>query len=299
MTDFKYPLSAFVLIWLVGSKLAVPLERATRLWVLLQYLYGAEDRISGLPSPFAYTDLRDRLYSPEHPADESGQRQESGFCQDPRCICHRSLQHWVSSVDVVNDLQKLLGLTDDQLRNELAAHPFAKVHRSLREDLKLLADMGWLTKVRRGSFTLNKRESLPLPPSGLTGGSTLEDLPVHKTWHLLHVLQSVAFVQPDLDIFTQKIWADLKAANPQSFEHQRIFIHLDYVLDPEVQEQVDSYQEQLEYLWQQPSAGIIQFDYFVSINEIITVTVFPVCLHYVRRAKYLSAYGIDPWGNVG
>ena len=30
----------------------------------------------------------------------------------------------------------------------------------------------------------------------------------------------------------------------------------------------------------------------------VKVTVYPVCLHYLRRAKYLSAYGIDPNNNI-
>jgi CRISPR-associated protein (TIGR03985 family) len=34
-------------------------------------------------------------------------------------------------------------------------------------------------------------------------------------------------------------------------------------------------------------------------ERLVEIITYPVCLHYMRRAKYLSAYGIDPHGNFG
>jgi CRISPR-associated protein (TIGR03985 family) len=83
---------------------------------------------------------------------------------------------------------------------------------------------------------------------------------------------------------------------------------------------VDDYHKQLEDLWHTADSGVIQFDYEMIksdspsfhksflINpiefsrfssQVKQITVYPVCIHYLRRAKYLSAYGIDPDGNMG
>ncbi|WP_256995537.1 TIGR03985 family CRISPR-associated protein [Halomicronema hongdechloris] len=63
---------------------------------------------------------------------------------------------------------------------------------------------------------------------------------------------------------------------------------------------MDSYQQQIEALWQTPDGGVIQFDnWVVRQRRTATVTVYPVCVHYARRAKYLSAYGQDPDGHIG
>ncbi|HYW19420.1 MAG TPA: TIGR03985 family CRISPR-associated protein [Nodularia sp. (in: cyanobacteria)] len=42
----------------------------------------------------------------------------------------------------------------------------------------------------------------------------------------------------------------------------------------------------------------MRFDYWVTAENKVQITVYPVCLHYLRRAKYLSAYGIDPQNNI-
>lgn len=70
-------------------------------------------------------------------------------------------------------------------------------------------------------------------------------------------------------------------------------------LSLQMQDRVDNYQEQIEQLWYKPPGGVVQFEYWIAATESkVKITVYPVCLHYVRRAKYLSAYGIDPDGNI-
>lgn len=111
-------------------------------------------------------------------------------------------------------------------------------------------------------------------------------------------------------------------SNPLLSTHQNLphtFVNLDYILPPEVQDQVDDYHKQLEDLWHTVDSGVIQFDYetikpdsssfhksslvkptefFRFSSRITQITVYPVCIHYLRRAKYLSAYGSDPDGNM-
>jgi CRISPR-associated protein (TIGR03985 family) len=46
-------------------------------------------------------------------------------------------------------------------------------------------------------------------------------------------------------------------------------------------------------------SGLNATDFSRFSSQIQQITVYPVCIHYLRRAKYLSAYGIDPDGNMG
>jgi hypothetical protein len=127
-----------------------------------------------------------------------------------------------------------------------------------------------------------------------------------QLWGLLRVLESVAFVQPNLEVVVQSLWEALVADSVKPIHRkepepqQRIFIHFDYILSDEKQDQVDGYQEQIELLWRDPIGGVINFKTWIPAQEKrVEVTVYPVCLHYVRRAKYLSAFGFDPEGKLG
>ncbi|VXD14479.1 TIGR03985 family CRISPR-associated protein [Planktothrix paucivesiculata] len=145
---------------------------------------------------------------------------------------------------------------------------------------------------------------MPIP--SITNTLNFSGLSKTQLWGLLRVLESVAFVQPNLEVVVQSLWEALvedgvkpihrKEPEPQ----QRIFIHFDYILSDENQDQVDSYQEQIELLWRNPIGGVINFKTWIPAHDKkVEVTVYPVCLHYVRRAKYLSAFGFDPEGKLG
>lgn len=63
---------------------------------------------------------------------------------------------------------------------------------------------------------------------------------------------------------------------------------------------MDQHQTDIERLWQVPEGGVIQFEnWSARTQQASLVTVYPVCFHYARRAKYLSAYGLDPTGEIG
>ena len=117
-------------------------------------------------------------------------------------------------------------------------------------------------------------------------------------------LESIAFVKPNLEVIIQSLWEQIASHTSKSAPTeiqapaQRIFIHLDYILSEKMQDRVDTLQEQIEQLWKD-GGGIVQFEYERKSGKRILVTVYPVCLHYARRAKYLSAYGQDPAGHFG
>ena len=199
------------------------------------------------------------------------------------------------------DIQFHTGLSRGDLDQILNSCPFATVHRSLRDDLKHLAQLGWLKSLGWGKFQCLPTAVLPqLSPTSATNPSLLT---LQQIRQLLPILESIAFVQPNLELVIQNLWEHLTSRDsptpsPDLSETPRVFIHLDYILPPETQDRVDTYQEQLEQLWQLPSSGVIQFDYSLSQSKTVSIITYPVCLHYVRRAKYLSAYGCDPRGYV-
>ena len=312
----NYPPTPQILQWLAASQLANRMQRAVRLWVILTQLYGSEPNwASELPKIFTYPQLRSHLFSPTHPqSDRKPVKQTIYRCYDNTCICHRTLTELIFTPETQQTIStwqteiiQLTGLSATEIEKQLQLSPFATVHRSIRDDLKQLVNMGWLQQVTTGSYRRLSTHNLPTPPTALTSPfvdhlSTAQ-LPLSQTWELLRVLESIAFVQPNLELVVRSLWEQITANTPTSPQlatapTQRIFIHLDYILPPEIQDQVDTYQEQIEQLWHQPLGGIIQFNYWVAEKKQVTVTVYPVGIHYVRRAKYLSAYGIDPNGEI-
>jgi CRISPR-associated protein (TIGR03985 family) len=308
---FDYPPSPAVLQGLGGGQLASRWQRVVRLWWLLRSLYGGDSPWCWhLSDPFRYGDLRSRLFAPSHgTADSATVPMLTAACAGGSCVCQKSIQALIGEPMPDGDLSAWqaamaqLGLGPEQL--DLSAQPFAAVHRSIRDDLKALVAQGWLDSAGRGQFRVVPAAQWPRLPelaptaSGLTFSTA-------ETWELLSALQAIAFVQPNLEVIINRLWEHATATPAphhsgwQTEPTRRIFVHLDYILPPPVQERIDTHQEMIERLWRSPDGGVIQFENLLARQgRTATVTVYPVCLHYARRAKYLSAYGLDPDGRVG
>lgn len=281
MNGGELPLTVEVLRWLAGGQLAERLERAVRLWVLLQGLY-SENHWPDLPETFGYTHIRDRLFSPSHPRQDLP---HGISCPDPSCICQKPLSFWLEHPDLLAALKAEV----PHLETRLASRPFLKTHRTLRKELDYLAAQGWLQPIeansrRRDNFrcrAAGDRPPLPTPASALTlSGSQLEQI--------YHVLSDVAFVHPDVQVLLDDIWGG------HQHSQRRLFVWFEYILSDEQQERVDEYQNQLEAFWTKPAAGLIRFDYETRQHGIQKVLTYPVCLFYARRAKYLAAFGQLP-----
>jgi CRISPR-associated protein (TIGR03985 family) len=299
-----------ILHWLAGGQIANRLHRAIRHWWILNQLYGIETQWTHeLPKYFTYSQLRDRLFASTHPKSEKLNAPDiTAQCSNFTCICHRTcieiletsgLQ--ISESQWPQEISQLSSIPLPDLQQQLQQRPFATVHRSLRDDLKHLTHLGWLRKTRTGQYECLPPREFPTPPNISTAQPSAVQLSIPQTWELLHVLESVAFVQPNLNIIMEQLAEqvfDNFASPVTQAPEQRIFLHLDYILSPETQDQVDNYQEQIEQLWRKPPGGVVRFQYWVTADHKVKVTVYPVCLHYLRRAKYLSAYGIDPQGQL-
>ncbi|MEM1255929.1 MAG: TIGR03985 family CRISPR-associated protein [Cyanobacteria bacterium P01_H01_bin.21] len=290
---------------LARGRLADRLQRAMRLWVLLHQLYGPDNWADQLPQPFRYGDLRDRIFASTHGRSETAKVAELTMHCAHTCRCQRSLETWLiestpafSLDEWQQGIRELSDLTEETLEVALKTSPFATVHRSIRDDLSYLVELGWLTLAGKGRFCTLKPHQWPGLPA--QSPMPLGNLSVAQTWEVLRSLESIAFVQPDLHVIVQSLWEQLTSqqliASPEP--EQRIFIHLDYILSAEMQEYVDTLQEQIEQLWRR-GGGVVGFDYWHNGRGSVPIKVYPVCLHYSRRAKYLSAFGHDPAGSFG
>ena len=202
-----------ILHWLVQGNLASSMSRAARFWVILGIIY--RDRL--LPDLFRYPDLRDRLYSQQHPTSEKLKAKSFvNGCGDRDCICAKSLTHWLNPTDVMrSQLQSLTGFDQQQCETELSQLPFATVHRSLRTDLEKLSQLGWLKALPRGEFQILSVDLLPQLPSDIYLGSINERSPsqlkMANSWlsqnlsrqqalDLLVALDTLSMVQPNLEL---------------------------------------------------------------------------------------------------
>ena len=315
---FDYGPTPTVLHGLSGGQLASRWQRAVRLWWLLRSLYGRQAHWqASLPDPFRYGDVRARLFAPSHgTAEQAAAVALAAGCGGSGCICQRSLRGLLS--DAAPDLDWLQwqagmvqysGIPPEVWPSAGDAAPFAVVHRSIRDDLKALAQQGWLVAVGRGQFRCVPPSDWPPLPDLQPGADPDAIFPAPITREMLSTLEAIAFVQPNLELLLNSLWEQIAQPTGQPIAGQRwweteperrIFIHLDYILPPAAQEQVDTHQAIIEQLWRTGQGGVMQFNYWLAHHEqAVTVTVYPVCLHYARRAKYLSAYGLDPSGQLG
>ncbi|MEO0491147.1 MAG: hypothetical protein AAFZ49_16585 [Cyanobacteria bacterium J06659_2] len=159
--SFAYLPTPEVLWGLSGGQFGNRLLRSLRLWVILQRLYGAEFRwIERLPQPFGYAHLRDRLFAPSHKTDEALKAEGlTAACRGTKCLCQLSAQSLLSQADLpqsteqwVAEVAQLSGLSPAVIEEQLTLCPFATVHRSLRDDLKLLSQQGWLKTLKQARY---------------------------------------------------------------------------------------------------------------------------------------------------
>ena len=304
---FVYPPSPRTLHWLGAGQLASRFQRTVRLWVLLQRFYGPSPNwAEALPETFSYPKLRDRIYAPSHgQGDYLSAEHLTASCSDESCVCHQPLSSWVlgpdsgqTEIEWCQEMGRLAGISQDELAQHLDSHPFATVHRSIRDDLRLLAQLGWLNPVGRGRYQCLPAKEWPRPGATLSPAPSFAHLSLEQTWELLQVLESVALVQPHLGPIVQSLWEQVASVYPgqQSPDatQQRIFIHGDYYRAPALRERIEAYQEQLKQLWRRVPGNPIQFAYWLAPGEQIEVVTYPVCLQYDPQARYLSSYGQRP-----
>lgn len=307
------PPAPATLHWLSEGLLGSRFLRTMRLWDCLQHFYGAPSIAQDpWPDAFSYPDWRDRRFAPSHNSQElATPHQIHAACQGTPCLCQQSSLTLLWG-DVqppgswLQDMAQLAHLSQADLGDLLQQSPFAVVHRVLRNDLQALVHQGFLSKPSRGRYRCLTPQTLPLPPAPPQSGAMqhpLASLSDSQCWDVMRALEAVAFLQPSLEPIIQQIWEhQYQQSHPAlpTATAQRVFFEVNYIFAESDRDRVDTYQFQLEQLWQSAVPGVIQFESWLPHQHALaTATVYPVCIHYTRRAKYLSAYGTHADGTWG
>ena len=76
---------------------------------------------------------------------------------------------------------------------------------------------------------------------------------------------------------------------------QRLFIHTDYIVTEELQDNAGDYADQLKEVWRESSTRPLKIKYnSASKKNTKQYLVFPVCIYYYQRACYLCGFGQNP-----
>ncbi|MEG4959006.1 MULTISPECIES: TIGR03985 family CRISPR-associated protein [unclassified Microcoleus] len=276
------------------------LTRAIRLWVLVSWLYSDEGYIA-LSSPFTYADWREAFFGKNY----KDEKQEDILnYSDPNCACNKTTQQWLTKWNVsVNQwrhsLQKQIAIADADLDKLLAEKLFAQVRKSLQNDFDFLVSRNLLqrlTSVTGRSKNYRRVEQIP-PISRLTENPNTDSNLTPKTQaYLAATLGMFSFLDPSLPLL-----ADQFSEEVVDEDNHRVFLYVDYLV-PEsspMQDAVDQFQSDLQEMWDSQNIAPLLLTYrSAHQNQIKECVVYPVCIYFMDRAKYLCAYGSTPRGEI-
>lgn len=81
-------------------------------------------------------------------------------------------------------------------------------------------------------------------------------------------------------------------------DQQRLFLHDDYIVHEDLRDHTDDNAACLKEIWKVSPNLPIKINYYsASLHQVKTYIIYPVCIHYYRRAYYLSAWGEYPYQN--
>lgn len=161
--------------------------------------------------------------------------------------------------------------------------PFAVSRKTLKKDLKILVELGWLT-IEDGEGTDKYRKVDRFPTLAISDRHAIE---MRDNSGL-----TGEFVQSDL--------ADFFEHFAQPINHiQRFFLHVEYIIPSQLYSQVYALQTQLKRIWSQTPVSPIRLIYRSAkqYQDEFECQVYPVCICYYQRAPYLFAYGRIPRDN--
>ncbi|WP_030008029.1 TIGR03985 family CRISPR-associated protein [Picosynechococcus sp. NKBG042902] len=158
--------------------------------------------------------------------------------------------------------------------------------RLLRNDFKMLSELGLLKQKKAD----HRQRFLPLADLD----KIKQRLNLHQPLRTAgQQILSLAIATEQLSDVTQKFLTPIRGI-------QRLFLDLDYVVDPEVgSDRVDALKLFLYNLWHQDKVSpLIQFQYSSASRGQKQILTYPIALYYSRRAFYLAAYGQTPQGKI-
>jgi CRISPR-associated protein (TIGR03985 family) len=270
------------------------LTRALRLWVLLNWLYGDEG-YNALANSFTYADWRQAFFSDNY----KDERQEDiANYPDPNCACHTTTKQWLIKLDVsVNEwqhaLQKQIAISDIDLDWLLAAKLFAQVRKSLQNDFDMLVSRNWLQRVTDDPGRSKIYRRVAKTPSNFDCSQDSNNSELSAKAQIY--LDMFSFLDPSLPLLAEQVRSERDANN------HRVFLYVDYLV-PEsstLEDAVEQIQSELQEIWESGNITPLLLTYRSAHQNLIKeCIVYPVCIYFMDRAKYLCAYGSTPRSEI-
>ncbi len=279
------------------------LTRAIRLWVLLYWLY-SEHGQTALGDRFTYTNWKQAFFTETHKDEKQADIINH---QDPDCACLKTTKQWLlelavpldewqktlqQEIPVYNcDLEKLI----EEILNERL---FAQVRKSLQSDLDLLVSRNWLQLVNDTSGRSKHYRRVDVLPIATVSDNSeyTANMSNKKKAYVAGTLGMFSFLDPSLPLLAEEISED-----ELDEDTHRVFLYVDYVV-PEsssIQDTVDEIQSDLQSVWDSGKIQPILLTYrSAHQNQIKECVVYPVCIYFMERAKYLCAYGKTPHSDI-
>ena len=274
------------------------LIRAIRLYALLRWLY-SDKGYSVLGDCFTYADWRKAFFNETH-KDEK--QKDILNHQDPKCACIRTTKQWLLELEVPIDewrdsLHKQIPIPDSDLEKLLQERLFAQVRKSLQSDLDLFVNRNWLQRVTNvtGRSKYYCRVKI-LPILSIAENLGVENnLTTKAQAYVAKILGMFSFLDPSLPLLAEQISEQIHE------DTHRVFLYVDYLVPESTpkQDQVDEIQAELQEIWETENIPPLLFTYHSAhLNLVKECVVYPVCIYYMERAKYLCAYGSTPKGEI-
>ncbi len=297
---FDYPPTVNCLQALIGhgSYLNHNLQKAVRLWVILQSIYGdaASEKTADLGKSFSIKVWREQFFT-DTTKYHCDRDKALPIHNDPNCPCAKTIADWLfdsfHNIDpqqwktefikeyAVEDRQELehLLVNGSSLNNPLIeGRLFVITGKTLENDFESLAKSGWL-------------RTIPNP----TGKRGKEYQKVSIFPDLLKVEDNVA-IAPSNFIPIDEIVSLAEILGQEINGIQRFFLDLEYIVPKQLSELIEDLQQQLKECWGEPDIPPIQITYTSArlFQTQLELVVYPVCIRYHQRAPYLYAYGQAP-----
>jgi CRISPR-associated protein (TIGR03985 family) len=272
------------------------LTRAVRLWVLLRWLYSDKGYVALLDS-FTYTDWRKAFFTDSHQHEK---QENIDSHQDASCACHKTTQQWLSEFEVEidpwqNSLQKQVHISHYDIEQLLEERLFAQVRKSLHSDFDLLVSRNWLEQLTDSSGRskqYRRVEKIPFIDSQIENSGVENNLTPKAQAYVASTLGRFSFLDPSLPMLAEQI-----SDEEIDEDNNRVFLYVDYVV-PEsspLEDAVDQIQSELQALWDSGQIYPLLLTYRSAHQNLIKeCVVYPVCIYFMERAKYLCAYGSTP-----
>ncbi len=295
--SFEHSPTVALLCHLVpGQSLKNPLSlsKAIRMWVMLRSIYGhgSDPVYCNLENSFSYANWRDAFFTDVpsfHQKFDSNTLNHS----DPRCLCHKSIKDWlfkgylreeekqwhqdfIAACYLDQDAPVDSFLESLKLNSDVPANPkknriFACVAKTLKNNLKDLAELGYLDYEQTTFYKRDDIDQIYQSPKVHNGANNRIIIPI--------INEELSEIPT---IFQEKV-GDI----------QRFFMHVDYAV---AKKDLDNdFPYIFRDMWQENPFPIVRLEYdSVSLHRQVKRIIHPVCIYYYQRALYLCGYGQTP-----